>query len=184
MRRRNKAGIPFWPIGGVIAFIGLILTLVGGSIDDDYSRHMEHIFEYGSRDSTGHTMTTIGIFMMILGLLLIAAGFIIFFVGKSPAYPYAPLQPNGMQPSIYGMHPVGVFQTTDNRYELRINANSTCEVSQDGRKFRGTVVQSQDGSGKWIVSISNYGPAYEFESSGTDLHVKGGPLDCVFYRRG
>ena len=82
-KQSGSSGTVWWALGLVSALIGIALIFAGNEMDGNYSKHLEHIFEYGSKDSTGSTLVLFGIVLAIAGGIMFTIG-IIFSCSSKP----------------------------------------------------------------------------------------------------
>ena len=68
--KEKRRGVPLIVFGIIVIVIGIGLWVYGGIIDGNYEMHLESIFSSGHRNSTGTTLTSIGIGAIVIGAIL------------------------------------------------------------------------------------------------------------------
>ena len=160
--------------------IGIGLWVYGGIIDGNYEMHLESIFSSGHRNSTGTTLTSIGIGAIVIGAILALIGVILYATsGKKPLEANTVIMNQENVNADYSFIN-SLFSNAHGQYRVIFENNGNCVWEQQGKRYKGLYRQSN--TTEWIISIEGYGDSFCFRMQGNDIFVVGGSINETFYR--
>ena len=173
---QKRKGVPLIATGIIVIIIGTGLWIGGGVIDGNIEYHLESIFSHGYRNSTGTTMISAGIGIIVIGAIMSLIGIIMYAVsGKSaPALTQEAFFDNSLP------LPVTRFVSSNGVYSIDFDNNGGCIWTQQGHHYKAFYRKTDNM--KWMISIEGFGDAFSFTKAGDDIFVVGGPVKEKFYR--
>lgn len=177
----KRRGVPLIVFGIIIIVIGIGLWVYGGIIDGNYEMHLESIFSSGHRNSTGTTMTSIGIGAIVIGAILALIGIILYATSGKQILTDNTVNFNQEKAINSDSSFIKTkFTNANGVYSVFFENNGNCIWEQQGKRYKGLYRRSN--GNEWIISIDGFGDAFTFKTQGNDLFVVGGPIKEVFYR--
>lgn len=179
--KEKRRGVPLIVFGIIVIVIGIGLWVYGGIIDGNYEMHLESIFSSGHRNSTGTTLTSIGIGAIVIGSILALIGIILYATsGKKPleANIVTMKQENVINADNSFIN--SMFSNAHGQYCVIFESKGNCIWEQQGKQYKGSYRKLNNV--EWIISIEGYGDAFCFRMQGHDIFVVGGSINETFYR--
>ena len=171
--QQKRKGTPLIIIGIILVVIGVGLIIGGNIIDNDNVGHAKSYYNSGHRNNSGTTMTSIGIGVIIVGIILAIIGIVMYAVSGSRS------GANGQSLASPTMKFSGRFANLKRTYWVELAKDGTCVWSQQGMQYKGFYRYS--GENEWTIYIDGYGEAFRFSIRGEDIMVQGGPVNEVFF---
>ena len=169
--------------GASLGFFGLIGYFAGNSMDGDYGRQLESIFNSGSRDQTGSVISGLSVAAIIVGVILVITGILIIVTAqpqvKTPTG--TPYHPNAYPNPQMGSLPqfMGIYTSADKKYALEFISPGMCIWRQENELYNGTYRMCAPN--QYEIIMEGFGRAFVFYPVDSGIQVNGGPVNEVLY---